>query len=64
MTFKRGDRVRVVKALDETGWEYVGKVLQITAVGYDEPIGYDYYTADPANGKASIGFYASELVAA
>ena len=64
MSHKVGSRVRVVKALDEAGEEYLGKVLTVTAVGLGEPIGYDYYTADPGNGKTSIGFYSAELEAA
>ena len=58
-----GSKVRVVRALDEAGEEYLGKVLTVTAIGYDEPIGYDYYTADPGNGKTTIGFYGAELEA-
>ena len=63
MSHAVGSKVRVVRALDPAGEEYVGKVLTVTAVGYDEPIGYDYYTSDPLGGKFTLGFYGAELEA-
>jgi hypothetical protein len=56
---KAGDRVKVVRALDEAGEEYVGAIGTIGTVG-SEAIGYDFYVRFYLQPN-ELGFYRSEL---
>lgn len=61
MSFKTGDLVKVVKALDEEGQPYVGKIGKFDGFGGTDSH-YDYWVQFPFE-PFPAGFFAGELEA-